>query len=106
MIVLTGGLGPTKDDLTKHTVAKVLNKELVIDEPSLQYIESYFEDQGQVMTPNNKQQALVIEGATVLPNKNGMAPGMLVEIAKKVVLLPGPPKEMQPMAKMSYYHLY
>lgn len=98
MIVLTGGLGPTKDDLTKHTVANVLNKELV--EPSLQYIESYFEDQGQVMTPNNKQQALVIEGATVLPNKTGMAPGMLVEIEeKKVVLLPGPPKEMQPMAK-------
>lgn len=100
MIVLTGGLGPTKDDLTKHTVAKVLNKELVIDQPSLQYIESYFADQGQVMTPNNKQQALVIEGATVLPNKNGMAPGMLVEIEdKQVVLLPGPPKEMQPMAK-------
>lgn len=100
MIVLTGGLGPTKDDLTKHTVAKVLNKELVIDQPSLQYIDSYFADQGQVMTPNNKQQALVIEGATVLPNKNGMAPGMLVEIEdKQVVLLPGPPKEMQPMAK-------
>ncbi|QSF50802.1 CinA family nicotinamide mononucleotide deamidase-related protein [Staphylococcus sp. SB1-57] len=100
MIVLTGGLGPTKDDLTKHTVAKVLNKELVIDQPSLQYIYSYFADQGQVMTPNNKQQGLVIEGATVLPNKNGMAPGMLVEIEdKQVVLLPGPPKEMQPMAK-------
>lgn len=100
MIVLTGGLGPTKDDLTKHTVAKVLKKELVIDQPSLQYLESYFADQGQVMTPNNKQQALVIEGATVLPNKNGMAPGMLVEIEdKQVVLLPGPPKEMQPMAK-------
>lgn len=100
MIVLTGGLGPTKDDLTKHTVAKVLKKELVIDQSSLQYIESYFADQGQVMTPNNKQQALVIEGATVLPNKNGMAPGMLVEIEdKQVVLLPGPPKEMQPMAK-------
>ena len=100
MIVLTGGLGPTKDDLTKHTVAKVLNKELVIDQPSLQYIESYFADQGQVMTPNNKQQALVIEGATVLPNKNGMAPGMLVEIEdKQIVLLPGPPKEMQSMAK-------
>ena len=100
MIVLTGGLGPTKDDLTKHTVAKVLKKELVIDQPSLQYIDSYFADQGQVMTPNNKQQALVIEGATVLPNKNGMAPGMLVEIEdKQVVLLPGPPKEMQPMAK-------
>lgn len=101
MIVLTGGLGPTKDDLTKHTVAKVLNKELVIDEPSLQYIESYFEDQGQVMTPNNKQQALVIEGATVLPNKivkntpiyNNTCPiGNPIQVAK------GSPNKIQIMA--------
>ncbi|MCE3021411.1 CinA family nicotinamide mononucleotide deamidase-related protein [Staphylococcus pasteuri] len=100
MLVLTGGLGPTKDDLTKHTVAKVLNKDLVTDEASLDYIKSYFEDQGQEMTPNNKQQALVIEDSIVLPNRNGMAPGMLVENeGKKVVLLPGPPKEMKPMAK-------
>ena len=100
MLVLTGGLGPTKDDLTKHTVAKVLNKDLVTDEASLDYIKSYFEDQGQEMTPNNKKQALVIEDSIVLPNRNGMAPGMLVENeGKKVVLLPGPPKEMKPMAK-------
>lgn len=99
-LVLTGGLGPTKDDLTKHTVAKVLNRELVTDEPSLDYIRSYFQEQGQEMTPNNKQQALVIEGSIVLPNHHGMAPGMLIEVEdKKIVMLPGPPKEMQPMAK-------
>ncbi|MDU3103569.1 MAG: molybdopterin-binding protein, partial [Staphylococcus epidermidis] len=99
-IVLTGGLGPTKDDLTKHTVAKVLGKNLVTDETSLNFIKNYFKEQGQDMTSNNKQQALVIEDAIVLPNKNGMAPGMLVELGKqKIILLPGPPKEMQPMAK-------
>ncbi|CAM3057228.1 CinA family nicotinamide mononucleotide deamidase-related protein [Staphylococcus argensis] len=99
-VVLTGGLGPTKDDLTKHTVAKVLNKELVIDSQALQYIESYFEEQHQTMTPNNRQQALVIEGSTVLENKEGMAPGMLIEDgAKRVVMLPGPPKENKPMAR-------
>ena len=76
-IVLTGGLGPTKDDLTKHTVAKVLGKNLVTDEASLNFIKNYFKEQGQDMTSNNKQQALVIEDAIVLPNKNGMAPGML-----------------------------
>ncbi|MBO1198967.1 CinA family nicotinamide mononucleotide deamidase-related protein [Staphylococcus simiae] len=99
-LILTGGLGPTKDDLTKHTVAKVLNKELITDEPSLDYIESYFREQGQEMTPNNKQQALVIKDSIVLPNHHGMAPGMLIETGnKKIVMLPGPPKEMQPMAK-------
>ncbi len=82
-IVLTGGLGPTKDDLTKHTVAKVLGKNLVTDEASLNFIKNYFKEQGQDMTYNNKQQALVIEDAIVLPNKHGMAPGMLVELGKK-----------------------
>lgn len=100
IVILTGGLGPTKDDLTKHTVAKVVGKELVIDEPSLKYIESYFKDQGQEMTPNNRQQALVIEGATALANHHGMAPGMMVKYENKhIILLPGPPKEMQPMVK-------
>ena len=64
--MLTGGLGPTKDDLTKQTVAKVLNKNLVTNEEALNYIEDFFKEQGQEMTPNNKQQALVIEGAKVL----------------------------------------
>ncbi|MDG5480046.1 CinA family nicotinamide mononucleotide deamidase-related protein [Staphylococcus xylosus] len=99
-VILTGGLGPTKDDLNKHTVAKILGRELVIDEHALNYIESYFREQGIDMTPNNRQQALVIEGAHILENKVGMAPGMLVNHGdKKIVLLPGPPKEMQPMAK-------
>ncbi|PTI93470.1 CinA family nicotinamide mononucleotide deamidase-related protein [Staphylococcus simulans] len=99
-IVMTGGLGPTKDDLTKHTVAKVLGRELVTDETALEYIESYFKEQKQEMSENNKQQALVIEGSTVLPNKVGMAPGMLVEQdGKRIALMPGPPKEMNPMAE-------
>ncbi|MDN6232661.1 MAG: CinA family nicotinamide mononucleotide deamidase-related protein [Staphylococcus simulans] len=99
-IVMTGGLGPTKDDLTKHTVAKVLGRELVTDETALEYIESYFKEQKQEMSENNKQQALVIEGATVLTNKVGMAPGMLVEQdGKRIALMPGPPKEMNPMAE-------
>ncbi|UQA64551.1 CinA family nicotinamide mononucleotide deamidase-related protein [Staphylococcus hominis] len=99
-LVLTGGLGPTKDDLTKQTVAKVLNKNLVTNEEALNYIEDFFKEQGQEMTPNNKQQALVVEGAKVLKNHYGMAPGMFIEMDnKKVILLPGPPSEMQPMAK-------
>lgn len=99
-VILTGGLGPTKDDLTKHTIAQILDRNLVTDEKSLEYIEQYFKDQNVEMTPNNKQQALVIEGAIVLDNKVGMAPGMLIEHNDKhIALLPGPPKEMQPMAK-------
>ncbi len=61
----------------------MLVKDLVIDEPSLKYIESYFKEQGQEMTPNNKQQALVIEGSTVLTNHHGMAPGMMVNFENK-----------------------
>ncbi|MBH9579913.1 CinA family nicotinamide mononucleotide deamidase-related protein [Staphylococcus felis] len=98
IIIYTGGLGPTKDDLTKQTIAKMLNKSLVMDSEALIYIERYFKAQGKVMTPNNKQQALVIEGAHVLKNKVGMAPGIFVEYGNKaIVMLPGPPKEMKPM---------
>ncbi|MFQ3906272.1 CinA family nicotinamide mononucleotide deamidase-related protein [Staphylococcus parequorum] len=99
-VILTGGLGPTKDDLTKHTVAKVLGRELVIDKHALNYIEQFFEEQNIEMTPNNRQQALVIEGSHILENKVGMAPGMVVDQdERRIVLLPGPPREMQPMAK-------
>lgn len=97
-IILTGGLGPTKDDLTKQTVAEVLNQQLVTDEAALEYIENYFKVQQRVMTPNNKQQALVIRGAHVLKNDVGMAPGMMIEKNhQKIVLLPGPPRELKPM---------
>ncbi|UXS36043.1 CinA family nicotinamide mononucleotide deamidase-related protein [Staphylococcus delphini] len=98
VLVLTGGLGPTKDDLTKQTVAEVLNKDLVINQSAMDDIEDYFKQHDKVMTPNNRQQALVIEGAEVLANEVGMAPGIYVQHENKhIVMLPGPPKELQPM---------
>ncbi|WP_314347742.1 CinA family nicotinamide mononucleotide deamidase-related protein [Mammaliicoccus vitulinus] len=98
VVILTGGLGPTKDDLTKQTVAQVLDKNLETNKQAMDHIEQYFKRENRTMTPNNRQQALVIEGSEVLNNDFGMAPGMYLEIDdKKVVLLPGPPKELQPM---------
>lgn len=98
LIIFTGGLGPTKDDLTKDTIAGQLGKQLVLDEEAMKSIELYFEKTNRVMTENNRKQALVIEGSTVLKNDHGMAPGMfLVTGENKYMLLPGPPSEMEPM---------
>lgn len=98
LIIFTGGLGPTKDDLTKETIASHLGKKLVFDETALDSIEEYFKRTNRVMTENNRKQALVLEGSQVLPNDHGMAPGMIVESNRHLyMLLPGPPKEMEPM---------
>ncbi|MGD6962780.1 competence/damage-inducible protein A [Fictibacillus phosphorivorans] len=98
LIIFTGGLGPTKDDLTKETIAKLFQKELVHDEAALEYITNYFVQTNREMTPNNKKQALIIEGSVVLPNDNGMAPGMAFTHGNNTcILLPGPPSEMRPM---------
>jgi nicotinamide-nucleotide amidase len=98
IIIFTGGLGPTKDDLTKETIARHLGKELVIDEHALASIESYFQRTNRVMTENNRKQALVLQGAHILPNDHGMAPGMFMEFGGHTyMLLPGPPSEMEPM---------
>ncbi|WP_163103309.1 competence/damage-inducible protein A [Peribacillus alkalitolerans] len=98
LIIFTGGLGPTKDDLTKETIARHLTRKLVMDEDALVSIKQYFEKTGREMTENNKKQALVLEGSEVLPNDNGMAPGMLLTRSGiSYMLLPGPPKEMEPM---------
>lgn len=98
LVILTGGLGPTKDDLTKETMALYTNKELVIDQESLVAIEQYFKDSGRPMTDNNRKQAIVIKDSEVLINKHGMAPGMIFTHNNTVfVLLPGPPREMKPM---------
>jgi len=98
IVIATGGLGPTKDDLTKETGAKYFNKELVIHDESLEYIENYFKRLNRVMSESNRKQALIPEGAIVLPNPNGTAPGCIIEENKKVlIMLPGPPKEMIPM---------
>ncbi|OLO40960.1 competence/damage-inducible protein A [Alkalihalophilus pseudofirmus] len=98
LIIITGGLGPTKDDLTKETVAELLNCSLVYHEPSMEQIESFFKNSKRPMTENNKKQALVINTATVLNNDNGMAPGMAIyHEGVHYMLLPGPPKELKPM---------
>lgn len=98
ILVFTGGLGPTKDDLTKETIAKQIGTTLVSDDTALRYISEYFERSGRKMTENNKKQALVFRDATVLANSTGMAPGMAVESeGTHYILLPGPPHEMEPM---------
>lgn len=100
LIIYTGGLGPTKDDLTKETVAEYIGKTLITDYKSMENIEDYFAKVGRPMTENNRKQALVIEGSEILPNNHGMAPGMAVSHGNIIhVLLPGPPSEMQPMYK-------
>ena len=97
-IIFTGGLGPTKDDLTKETIASHVNKKLEMDDQALQYIESFFKRVGRTMSDNNKKQALIIDGSEVLRNDNGMAPGMIFTVGDcTYMLLPGPPKEMEPM---------
>ena len=79
ILIFTGGLGPTKDDMTKETIVKHIGTTLVSDDEALLYIQQYFERSGRVMTENNKKQALVFKGAKVLANRKGMAPGMAVK---------------------------
>jgi len=98
MVILTGGLGPTNDDLTKETVAEYFGLELEMHEQSLNEIKSFFERLGREMTENNRKQAMIPKGAVVLKNDNGTAPGCIVsKDGKTAILLPGPPKEMAPL---------
>ena len=98
ILIFSGGLGPTKDDMTKETIATHIGLELVSDDKALNFIEEFFKRSKRGMTENNKKQALVLKGAKVLENRTGMAPGMAAEHeGKHYILLPGPPHEMQPM---------
>ncbi|MBB5172005.1 competence/damage-inducible protein A [Texcoconibacillus texcoconensis] len=100
LVILMGGLGPTKDDLTKETVASVIGRKLVEDEQTLQSIHEHFAQRQQTMTDNNRKQALVIEGADVFANHHGLACGMAVHEGKNHIhLLPGPPQELKPMVE-------
>lgn len=109
IVMLTGGLGPTKDDLTKETVAKVAGLELVEDQHTRECIQSFFDARKSVkITKNNWKQALIPEGAIVVDNHNGTAPGLIVEVKKgknikRIILMPGPPNEMIPMFRESIY---
>ncbi len=98
IVITTGGLGPTQDDLTKETIASVFGKKLVLHEESLNFIKSYFNRVGRQMTHNNEKQAYMPEDSIILKNNNGTAPGCIIEQGSKVVvMLPGPPSEMKPM---------
>lgn len=98
VIILSGGLGPTDDDLTREVVSEVTGVPLVMHPPSLSRLKDFFERRGRIMTENNRKQALVFKGGTVFPNENGTAPGLAVEAnARHYVLLPGPPRELKPM---------
>lgn len=96
IIIITGGLGPTEDDLTREAFQLISNLNIIEHTPSMQKIEAFFLRQEWLMTPNNRKQARVFETAKVLKNKNGMAPGMIVEYDEKIwVFLPGVPREMK-----------
>ena len=100
LLVMSGGLGPTYDDLTKETVASVMGKPLVIHDRSLERLKRFFSQRSLVMSENNIKQAYAPDGAVVFDNDNGTAPGLAVldeESNKTVILLPGPPSELIPM---------
>lgn len=104
LVILTGGLGPTADDLTKETAAELFGLSLVEDKKALNDIKAFFSRTGRTMTDNNAKQALVPDGCHVLYNDWGTAPGMAIEgkkgsdlEGKTAILLPGPPREMKNM---------
>ncbi len=99
LVITSGGLGPTADDLTKETAARVFGREMYCHEPSLARIKAYFAATGREMTPNNRKQAMMPVGATVFQNDYGTAPALALvrEDGKTLVMLPGPPRELEPL---------
>jgi nicotinamide-nucleotide amidase len=98
LIIASGGLGPTEDDLTRETVAELLGRKLIRNDAILRYIEGRFRQLGREMPAVNVRQAMVPEGAEVLENPRGSAPGLWLEDKGRfVALLPGPPRELKPM---------
>jgi nicotinamide-nucleotide amidase len=98
IVIVTGGLGPTEDDVTREAVARALRRRLVFSEEIHGWIEKRFARFGRRMAENNRRQAFLIDDAEQLENPNGTAPGQWIEDGGKVIiLLPGPPNEMQPM---------
>lgn len=99
LIILTGGLGPTEDDLTKQSLAKFLGKDLVFDSQAQEKLDVFFAQRPDyARTPNNERQAQIVEGATPLANETGLAVGGILEVeGVTYVVLPGPPSELKPM---------
>ncbi len=102
IVILSGGLGPTEDDLTKETAAKVWERHLFLDLAVKMQIQGFFTKRGMNPTENNWKQSMVPEGAVVVNNPNGTAPGLIMEKDQKcMILLPGPPGELVPMFEES-----
>ena len=101
-VLTTGGLGPTKDDLTKEVCADLFQKKLVLHDESLRRMKAYFDVKGVVMPKTNEKQAWMPEGAVIFENPNGTAPGCAMEQdGKRLLMLPGPPREMKAMFERS-----
>ncbi|MDQ0189294.1 competence/damage-inducible protein A [Alicyclobacillus cycloheptanicus] len=100
VVIVTGGLGPTNDDLTKEALASYLDRPLHLSEAALQTLEAFFQRYKRPMPASNRKQAMCIEGGELLPNPNGTAPGQYVAAGGvHYFLLPGPPREMLPMLR-------
>lgn len=98
VVITTGGLGPTEDDITRKVAARALGRRLLLNESVLADIRNRFQSFGRSMPERNSRQAMVIDGAEILPNPNGTAPGLFIEHdGTAIALLPGPPREMHPM---------
>lgn len=102
ILITIGGLGPTEDDLTRKVVARVMQRQLVLNDDILARLQRRYKARGIEMPPNNARQALVPTGAEILENRNGTAPGLWIKSEKNhVILLPGPPSELKPMFEAS-----
>ena len=98
LILVTGGLGPTSDDRTRDMIAQLLGRDLREDPEIIQHIESFFNRRNRPVPSSTRVQALVPEGATVLGNQHGTAPGLVMDFEKgMLIMLPGPPRELRPM---------
>lgn len=98
LVITTGGLGPTSDDITKDVVCDVTKRKPVLDRQVLEKINCFFKSIGRKMSPNNVKQAYIPEGGITVNNSNGTAPGIILETGKKIIImLPGPPSELKPM---------
>lgn len=102
IIILSGGLGPTPDDLTKEVCCEFFGKEMKLHAPTVEKIKNYFSSKGMEMAQNNLKQAMLPEDCVIFPNNNGTAPGMAIEKdGVHILVLPGPPRELKPMFRDS-----
>jgi nicotinamide-nucleotide amidase len=95
LVFVSGGLGPTVDDMTRDALAEILGREIILDARTTEIITERYHNRGRVMTPAAERQALILKGAVVLPNSVGAAPGQRIELPddKFILILPGPPNE-------------